>query len=58
MLPDILKRIVNAKYILERATRIQSEANDMSIAVSLLLMHDAVELLMHAVVDHGPECGL
>jgi len=30
----------------------QRESNEMSIAVSLLLMHDAVELLMHAVLDH------
>jgi hypothetical protein len=52
MLPDIQRRIVNAKYILERAARIQSEGNEMSLSVSLLLMHDAVELLMLAVLDH------
>ena len=52
MLPDIHRRVVNAKYILERAARMQRESNEMSIAVSLLLMHDAVELLMHAVLDH------
>jgi hypothetical protein len=52
MLPDIHRRVVTAKYILERAARIQSENNEMSKAVSLLLMHDAVELLMHGVLDH------
>lgn len=52
MLPDIHRRIVNAKYVLERAARTQSESNEMSMAISLLLMHDAVELLMHAVLDH------
>src|ERR1700728_3911797 len=52
MLPDILKRIVNAKYILERAARIQAESNEMSLSISLLLIHDAVELMMIAVLDH------
>jgi hypothetical protein len=52
MLPDIHKRVVNAKYILERAARIQAESNEMSLSISLLLMHDAVELLMLAVLDH------
>lgn len=52
MLPDIHRRIVNAKYILERGAAIQREGHEMSVAVSLLLMHDAVELLMHAVLDH------
>lgn len=52
MLPDIHRRIVNAKYVLERASSIQSESSEMSIAISLLLMHDAIELLMLAVLDH------
>lgn len=52
MLPDIHRRIVNAKYVLGRAARVQQEGHEMAIAVSLLLMHDAVELLMHAVLDH------
>jgi len=52
MLPDIYRRTVNAKYVLERATQIQAEGNEMSFSISLLLMHDAIELLMLAVVDH------
>jgi len=52
MLPDIHRRVVNAKYVLERAARIQAESNEMSLSISLLLMHDAVELLMLAVLDH------
>jgi hypothetical protein len=52
MLPDIRRRIVGAKYVLERAARIQAESNEMSLSISLLLMHDAVELLMLAVLDH------
>jgi hypothetical protein len=52
MLPDIHRRVVNAKYVLERAAKIQAESNEMSLSISLLLMHDAVELLMLAVLDH------
>jgi len=52
MLPDIHRRVVNAKYVLERAAKIQEESNEMSLSISLLLMHDAVELLMLAVLDH------
>jgi hypothetical protein len=49
---DIYRRIVNAKYVLERAANIQAERNEMSQSISLLLMHDAVELLMIAILDH------
>jgi hypothetical protein len=52
VLPDIYKRILNAKYILERAAKAQLESNEMGFSISLLLMHDAVELLMLAVLDH------
>jgi len=52
ILPDIRRRIVNAKWILERAARMQDECTDMGFAVSLLLMHDAAEMLMLAVLDH------
>jgi hypothetical protein len=52
MLPDTHKRVVNAKYVLERATMLQAESNEMSLSISLLLMHDASELLMLAVFDH------
>jgi len=49
---DIRKRVLYAKYILFRATRAQIEQNELGVAVSLLLMHDASELLMLAVTDH------
>jgi hypothetical protein len=49
---DIYRRIVNAKYVLERASSIQAERNEMSQSISLLLTHDAVELLMIAILDH------
>jgi|ERR1700733_339931 len=52
MLPDIHRRIVNAKYVFEKAVGIQAENNEMSLSISLLLMHDAIELLMIAVLDH------
>jgi len=49
---DIHRRIVNAKYVLERAISIQAERNEMSQSICVLLMHDAVELLMIAILDH------
>jgi hypothetical protein len=52
MLPDIHRKIVNAKYVFERSIQIQTEANGMSFSISLLLMHDAIEMLMIAVLDH------
>lgn len=52
MLPDIHRRIVYAKYILERASQIVAENNEMSISIALLLQHDAIELLMLGVLDH------
>jgi hypothetical protein len=52
MLPDIHRRIVNAKYVLEKAASIQAESSEMSFSISLLLMHDAIELMMLAVLDH------
>lgn len=35
MLLDVHRRIVNAKYILERGAMIQQEGHEMSIAVSM-----------------------
>src|SRR5437870_681847 len=52
ILLDIRKRLLYAKYLLFRAKRAQTERNELSVAVSLLLMHDASELLMLAVTDH------
>jgi hypothetical protein len=52
VLPDIHRRIVNAKYIFERATSIQAENAEMSLSIALLLAHDAIELLMLAMLDH------
>jgi len=52
MLPDIYRRIVNAKYVFERSIQAQAEANEMSFSISLLLMHEAIEMLMIAVLDH------
>jgi hypothetical protein len=52
VLLDIHRRIVNAKYIFERAIGIQTESAEMSLSIALLLTHDAIELLMLAVLDH------
>jgi hypothetical protein len=50
--PDIYRRIVNAKSVLERAEQYLKRPSDIDVSVALLLMHDAVELLMIAVLDH------
>jgi hypothetical protein len=49
---EIRKRLLYAKYFLSRAKQAQTERNELAIASSLLLMHDASELLMLAVTDH------
>jgi hypothetical protein len=49
---DIQKRLLYAKYLLSRAKQAQTERNELAVAASLLLMHDASELLMVAVTDH------
>lgn len=50
--PDIRKRLLYAKYLLSRAKNAQIERNELAVAASLLLMHDASELLMLAIADH------
>lgn len=49
---DVRKRLLYAKYLLSRARNAQREGDELGVAVSLLLMHDAAEMLMLAVVDH------
>lgn len=49
---DTRKRVLYAKYLLSRSRNAQAEPNELGVAVSLLLMHDAVEMLMLAVTDH------
>ena len=50
--PDISKRLLYVKYLLSRAKPANADRNDLSVAVSLLLIHDAIEMLMLAVVEH------
>jgi hypothetical protein len=50
--PDVRKRVLYGKYLLFRAKSAQAEHNELSVAVSLLLMHDASELVMLAAADH------
>jgi hypothetical protein len=52
MHPGVLRRVVNSKYVLERASSIEAERNEMSLSISLLLTHDAIEMLMLAILDH------
>jgi hypothetical protein len=48
---DIRKRLLYGKYLLFRAKTAQTERNELGVAVSLLLMHDAAELVMLAAAD-------
>jgi hypothetical protein len=50
--PDIRKRLLYGKYLLFRAKTAQTERNELGVAVSLLLMHDAAELVMLAAADY------
>jgi hypothetical protein len=50
--PEVLKRIVRAKYVFGEAKQSLDKPNEMAGSISLLLMHDAVELLMIVVLDH------
>ncbi|UWZ83617.1 hypothetical protein [Occallatibacter riparius] len=52
MLPDIHRKVMYAKYVLEKAITMQTDSNEMSYSISLLLIHDAAELLMLTVLDH------
>src|ERR1700733_14514777 len=47
---DIRKRLLYVKYLLSRSRRAHGEGDELGVAVSLLLMHDAAEMLMLAVV--------
>jgi hypothetical protein len=49
--PEIHKRVLYAKLLLRRAIRTQEEKSDPSFAISVLLLHDAVEMLMVSVTD-------
>ena len=49
---DVKKRLLYTKFLLSRARGALSERNELALAVALLLMHDAAEMLMLAVADH------
>ncbi len=49
---DITRRLLYGKYLLFQAKRAQAEPNELGVAISLLLMHDACEMVMRAVSDH------
>src|SRR6185312_11673579 len=49
---DIRKRLLYSKYLLSRAKNTQAEGSELAVAVSLPMLHDAVELLLYSVTDH------
>lgn len=50
--PDIHERLLYGKYLFRRAAEMGSGGGELGIATELLLMHDAAELVMLAVLDH------
>jgi hypothetical protein len=52
VLAEVHRRIVNSKYIFERSEILLSDGHEMSTSLALLLTHDAIEMLMLAVLDH------
>jgi len=52
MKSEIHRRIVNAKFVFERAVKSQQEDSEMSQGIAVLLLHDAAELLMIVILDH------
>lgn len=50
--PDIHERLLYGKYLFRRAAEMGSGGAELGIATELLLMHDATELIMLAVLDH------
>jgi hypothetical protein len=49
--PDFIRRITYSKYLLRRATSLQSERNELAAAEALLFAHDGAEMLMRVVTD-------
>jgi hypothetical protein len=49
--PDLLKRVIYSKYIMQRAQNLEAEEHDLALAGAILAAHDAVEMLMRVVTD-------
>jgi len=50
--PDLLKRLIYSKYLLNRARLLQQEANELACAQVVLTAHDSVEMLIRVIADH------
>lgn len=49
--PELLKRIMYSKYLLQRAQALSAEGHELALGASILAAHDAVEMLMKVVSD-------
>ena len=49
--PDLVKRLIYSKYLLNRARLLQQERNDLASAEAVLAAHDSVEMVMRVVTD-------
>lgn len=50
--PDLIKRLTYSKYLLHRAQQLYEQRAELSVAETVLTMHDAAEMLMGVVTDH------
>jgi len=51
MLPDQIRRVTYSKYLLRKANAVDSQSDELTLALSVLAAHDAVEILMRVVAD-------
>jgi hypothetical protein len=49
--PELLKRIMYSKYLLQRAQALSAEGHELALGASILTAHDAVEMVMKVVTD-------
>ncbi len=49
--PELLKRIMYSKYLLQRAQALNAEGHELALGASILAAHDAVEMVMKVVTD-------
>jgi len=50
--PELVKRAIYSKYLMERARAVLAEGSELSPAVAILSAHDSIEILMRVIADH------
>jgi len=49
--PDLMKRLIYSKYLLNRARLLQQEGNELACAEAILTAHDSVEMLIRVIAE-------